>query len=156
LDDGGPFKFTRRSPRYAAPGPIRTPIEALAMFGRELGLALQQLDDVGAVLSPRMRAKGDEDIRHDRVTFAWGYAAEHLDAAAFEQLQVALRELRHPSLAQTDRVIDALRSVAEPGARKLVRARLDAAHERLVDRLGPSPAVLRIAAEIEQLEHGYD
>jgi geranylgeranyl pyrophosphate synthase len=140
--------------------------ESLAAFGREVGVALQHLDDLGGILSSRRRDKGQEDLEQDRVTFVWGYAAQRLPAGAFARLQEARRALDGhrcrgavdgPSEGPPmDAVSSALRETVSDGARSMVHDRLGAALRALQERFGPSSVMQEISREIERLEQGYD
>lgn len=129
--------------------------EAIARFGRELGVALQQLDDWGGIASARMRHKGHEDLRLARVTWPWAVLAERLDAYAFKRLVAEQREADGPE------AIDALRAslrkhVLESDGPELPRRALRAA----LDTLAAQPGLCRetlseLEDEIARLEVSY-
>jgi geranylgeranyl pyrophosphate synthase len=155
LKTGSLTEFAARTGAIAAGAPPEE-IAAVADFGRELGIALQQLDDLGGILSPRLREKGLEDLRHARVTFAWGYAAERMTPTEYLNLTQAIRELREPAIDSLEAISESLSALVSDGAREQVRTNLQAALRSLHERFGPNAAVLRISREIERLERGYE
>ncbi len=140
-------------------------IEPIAAFGREIGVALQHLDDLGGVLSPRRRDKGREDVEQDRVTFVWGYAASRMREGPFAHLQSARRALDgHEQCSGMDAaggepamesVCALLRETASDGARLVVRDRLRVALAALQERFGTG-STMTFSREIERLEQSYD
>jgi geranylgeranyl pyrophosphate synthase len=62
-------------------------VEAIADFGRELGVGLQMLDDVSGVLNLERRHKAVEDLRHGRATWLWAWLADELDSPAYATLR---------------------------------------------------------------------
>jgi len=71
-------------------------IEAAARLGRELGLALQQLDDLGNLSAKSEPSKRYEDLREGKLTWPWAWAAESLGVLEFGQLELVGRALRQP------------------------------------------------------------
>jgi geranylgeranyl pyrophosphate synthase len=61
-------------------------VQALARFGRELGVGLQMLDDLSGVLNPARRDKAREDLRLGRATWVWAALAEELEASDYAEL----------------------------------------------------------------------
>ena len=79
-----------------AAGASADSIDALAQFGRRMGLGLQMLDDFGNLTAPTPETsdtKALEDLRNERPTWPWAHAAVDLNAAAFSQLQASVRAL---------------------------------------------------------------
>lgn len=84
----------RLGAQAAAAAPAR--VEALARFGRRLGLGLQMLDDFGNLNAPPADAgdsKALEDLRNGRPTWPWARAALDLDDPTFAHLQASARAL---------------------------------------------------------------
>lgn len=138
-------------------------VEALATFGRDLGVGLQMLDDLGSLSCPSRAAKALEDVRGARPTWPWAWAAERVTPARFAALVEPVRALREPADAASDlaalRAVTAplLAEVGDPG-RALVHAHLQAAFTRLgATFTGPvvAPTLAAIRAEIETLEMSY-
>jgi geranylgeranyl pyrophosphate synthase len=126
---------------------------ALADFGREVGIALQMLDDVSGIVSPRRRAKGLEDLRADRPTWAWGLLADRVDADALRRLQAAAGEVAAGN-ADAQPLLLRLRGELA-GALAPCRARLDAAATALRGRIGAFAPVEHLVREVRALEDAY-
>jgi geranylgeranyl pyrophosphate synthase len=130
-----------------AAGGAPAAIEALAGLGAALGRALQLLDDVGAVASPARRAKGLEDLLHERPTWPWALAAEH-GAARFAEA-VALSDVhRWAELA-------ALLAREAPRGRRRAAAWIDGALARVRAALPAGPALVALEGEVERLSAAY-
>jgi geranylgeranyl pyrophosphate synthase len=119
-----------------APPPV---VGALGELGRELGRALQMLDDLGGLVARERRAKGYEDLRHDRPTWAWAWAAEQAPGD-YEELRAAARRVA---------------SGGDPEPLRQRRAALRRAWSQLSDRFPPSRARDQVAADLERLEKSY-
>jgi geranylgeranyl pyrophosphate synthase len=134
-------------------------IAALGAFGRELGIGLQMLDDLGGLGRAR-RHKGREDLRLLRPTWPWAWLAEDGPVRVGEILS-RLRDARAvPSEGDAadealDRVCDDLcRAVGERG-RARTRELLGAAWQRLAAAVGPSGALDALGRDIARLEESY-
>jgi geranylgeranyl pyrophosphate synthase len=129
-------------------------VDELASFGREMGVALQMLDDLGGLLSERRCHKGHEDLLLGRATWPWAWLSAELSAERHERLramgvQVAARHL-HPELLARE-----LRSELRGSGRVRVRRHLHAAFARLEQATGPAPALKELRAELQRLEKSY-
>ncbi len=138
-----------------AAGAPHSKTQAIARFGRELGIGLQMLDDLGGIVSERRAHKGHEDLRHRRATWPWAWAAERLDPLAYAKLQKLGRAVaidgEHPeSLARQ------LRGVVATHGRNEARARLAAALARLAEAIPEPRALLELEHELARLEKSYD
>jgi geranylgeranyl pyrophosphate synthase len=128
-------------------------LDALGEFGRELGTGLQMLDDLGSLVSPQRRDKGDEDLRAARPTWPWAWLVEGGDEVA---LAAALREsARVRGGAPTTTLRARLRTAVEGLARSRVDEQLDGAFEKLRARMGEHPALSRAEQEIARLRSSY-
>jgi geranylgeranyl pyrophosphate synthase len=126
---------------------------ALSVFGSEVGIALQMLDDLSGFLSPARLEKGIEDLTEQRATWAWACASEAVDAATFRGWQQMSRELKATGHGER-----ALLSAMKPhleGYRRTPRKRLDAALGQLKNQIGTSSAIESFAREIDALEKSY-
>jgi geranylgeranyl pyrophosphate synthase len=135
--------------------------EALAQFGRRMGLGLQMLDDFGNLTAPTPDAsdtKALEDLRNDRATWPWAHAAVDLDAAAFSQLQASARALCEggdPDGTRARALAAELRIAVGMKGRRQAAAYLDSALRELRERVGDRDELGLLASEIERLEVSY-
>lgn len=128
-------------------------IESLRRFGSRLGVGLQMLDDLGGILDPARRAKGEEDLRFARSTWPWAWLAEELDPFSFTEL---VRQQRAVSAgADPGPLLGELRSLLGTSARQRVRAHLDDSLACLEQDVGCSTHLADLAREIACLETSY-
>ena len=136
-------------------------IEALAQFGRRMGLGLQMLDDFGNLTAPTPEAsdvKALEDLRNDRPTWPWALASADLDAAAFSQLQASARALCEsgdPDGTRARALAAELRMAVGMKGRRQACAYLEGALRDLRERVGDRVELALLASEIERLEVSY-
>lgn len=128
-------------------------VDALARFGRELGIALQMLDDLGGVMASNRRDKGAEDLRHGRPTWVWAWASENLPRATLLHLLDTSKTVK--DRANIEVLREQLKSAIGRRGHLETSTRLRAAYERLVDSVPPSPALQALALELERLEGSY-
>lgn len=121
-------------------------------FGREMGSALQMLDDLSGVLSPRKLSKGEEDLRNDRPTWIWAWLAESQSPEHFERFRktaAAIAEGGEPLL-----FIAELRGLLD-GHKRAVHERLEAALGRLQSELPDNANLGGLRLAVERLENSY-
>src|SRR5690606_34407608 len=128
--------------------------DEFARFGREMGVALQMLDDVGGLVSEKRCHKGHEDLLLGRPTWPWAWLALELPEPRYAALvelgeQVAARA-QHPELLARQ-----LRSELRGSGRVRVRRHLHGAFTRLERATGPAPALAALRAELGRMEKGY-
>jgi len=142
-------------------------VEALARFGRRLGLGLQMLDDFGNLNAPSSASGGSkalEDLRNERPTWPWARAAVDLDEPTFEHLQASVRALAK-NAADTDagdvdqsrsRALAAeLRMAVGLEGRRRTSSYLEQALGDLRDEVGERDELAMLAREIQRLEASY-
>ena len=138
-----------------AAGATQSKAQAIAHFGRELGIGLQMLDDLSGITSERRAHKGHEDLRHRRPTWPWAWAAESLDARAYGKIQKLGRAVatcgEHPELVATQ-----LRVAVANHGRAQAHTRLAAALARLAEAVPEPRALLELEHELARLEKSYD
>jgi geranylgeranyl pyrophosphate synthase len=138
-----------------AAGASQSKAQAIAHFGRELGIGLQMLDDLGGIVSERRAHKGHEDLRHRRPTWPWAWAAGELDARAYANIQKLGRGVsasgEHP-----ETVASQLRLAVASHGRAQASARLAAALARLAEAVPEPRAILELEHELARLEKSYD
>ena len=128
-------------------------VEAIAVFGRELGVGLQMLDDLSGVINAARRHKALEDLRHGRATWVWSFLAEELDRRAYEAL---LRELR---LAMdgvaSEALIERLRFRAGTLGLRHARDHVSAAVNALAEVIGAGVWCEEVLEQFNRLERRY-
>ena len=138
-----------------AAGASQSKAQAIAVFGRELGIGLQMLDDLSGISCERLAHKGHEDLRHRRPTWPWAWAAEDLDARAYAKIQKHARAVatsgEHP-----ENVARQLRDAVAQRGRAQARARLAGALARLAEAVPEPRALLELEHELARLEKSYD
>lgn len=126
----------------------------LARFGRELGVALQMLDDLGGIFSETRAHKGHEDLLLGRPTWPWAWLAASVSETEYAALQRLARLVeqrdRHP-----EELAEKMREHLGAAPRRRVQQRVRRAFAELKQQLGPSPALTQLSAEIARLERSY-
>jgi len=137
-------------------------VAAIGRFGSELGLALQQLDDLGNLSSKGKggtpSAKRHEDLRNGRLTWPWAWAAELLDPLAYQNLQWAARSVGTTGLGahpNTRALADALVRVAGAHRRHFIVHRLRGMLGELAASFPASDEITRVQEQIRLLEVSY-
>lgn len=133
-------------------------VEAMERFGMGLGLALQQLDDLGNLAGKGPAAKRYEDLRNGRLTWPWAWAAESLDPLAYKNLETAARSLGVTGLGgrPTPRALAReLLRVAGPHRRHFIVRRLRGALDDLASRFPSGEGVVELREQIRTLEESY-
>jgi geranylgeranyl pyrophosphate synthase len=133
-------------------------VAAVAKFGRELGLALQQLDDLGNLSGTGPAAKRHEDLRNGRLTWPWAWAAELLEPLAYRNLEMAARSLAVTGLGgrpTTLALADALGRVAGSHRRHFIVQRLRGQLGELATVFSASGEIARLRDQIRVLEESY-
>ena len=125
-----------------------------AQFGREVGVALQMLDDLSSVVNERRRHKGHEDLRLGRPTWPWAWLSTMLPREDHAELQalgrrVAAHELHPEVLARR------LREHLRGSGRVRIRRHVYAAFRRLQRETGASPALAGLRVELGRMERSY-
>jgi geranylgeranyl pyrophosphate synthase len=135
--------------------------EALARFGRRLGLGLQMLDDFGNLTARAEAGRTDkalEDLRNGTPTWPWALASRTLDEPSFEELQAsarALGEAREPDDGHLRALAASLRMAVGPEGRTLASHYLAGALADLRVAVGARPELAAVAKEISRLEASY-
>ena len=128
-------------------------VHVMTMFGRDLGAALQMLDDLSGVVNARRREKAREDLRHSRPTWVWGWLARDLAASDFARLQEHGR--RVSAGEDPDPLIDRMAPLVRERGVARVRRHLREAVGELRSALGPSADLAELEREVERLQASY-
>jgi geranylgeranyl pyrophosphate synthase len=129
-------------------------LQALAALGRDIGIALQMLDDLTGITSERRCHKGHEDLLEARPSWVWAWLAERLDDVTYLRLraleEAVVRHDLHPEV-----VAEQLREFIGEHGRAAVHERLAASLDGCREAFGPSPGLQELAHELARLER-YD
>ncbi len=127
--------------------------EALAVFGREVGVGLQMLDDLSGVVNPALRAKAEEDLAHGKATWPWAWMAQDLDPASYEPRIDALREVM--AGGASDSLLEEMRFRVGVTGRRRVRRQLEGALDALRAATGNDAWVEPLRRQLLRLEQSY-
>ncbi len=118
----------------------------LAKFGLQLGVALQMQNDLAELRRCALRGESSDDLRNERVTWAWAWAAP---LPEFPHLQDLIKKQELKQLAP-----DLWEAVHTLGT-AAIRQRLRHALAGLQRVFGNSTELKQVAAIVEQLEKNY-
>ena len=149
LKTGEPMGLAARLGATLAGASARS-VETLVSFGKNLGVALQMLDDLGALVAVARHHKGIEDLRNQRASWVWSWASEILDPATFQDL---ISQLPDESMLSSLRA--RLAEVVEPIGRARVRSLLESSESELRSNFSPSGALDLVHADLMRLERSY-
>lgn len=129
-------------------------VRALTELGRDLGVALQMLDDWTGIALQRRCHKGHEDLLQARPRWPWAWLAEQLDDVSYLRVrllaeEVVRRELHPEVLAEQFRAL--LSDVPELA----IRRKIEQARLRSRTDFQGSPALVALEHELARLER-YD
>lgn len=133
-------------------------LEALERFGTRLGVALQKLDDLGNLCGGKDPEKRHEDLRNGRLGWPWAWAAQSLEAEAYEKLVAAARDVQTSAKSQTEGVdwLSArLKAVAGVERRTAIAAEVMSSLRDLECVFGRSPTTAFLRNEVSRLEASY-
>jgi geranylgeranyl pyrophosphate synthase len=127
-------------------------VAAATRFGREVGTALQMLDDLSSVTSEHRREKGHEDLAQGKPTWPWAWLATELDSRTFRALIAGLHEVTAGEAP--DELLRRLRPLVVPFGTGRVREHLERALGRFADAT-PGVALAPLRQQLERLERSY-
>jgi geranylgeranyl pyrophosphate synthase len=127
---------------------------ALSELGRDIGVALQMLDDLTGLTCERRRHKGIEDLRACRASWPWAWLAEQLDAVSYRRFRGALEAVVREELAPELLAERLCERIAEYG-RAAVRSKLACSLGKLREVLGEPKGIRELESELLRLEQ-YD
>jgi len=166
LKTGALMELAARLGALAAGAPA-TRVDALARFGRRLGIGLQMLDDFGNLNAPpgdhragddAASGKALEDLRNGRPTWPWALAAEALDEPTFARLQASVRALvegADPDGTRARALAAALRMAVGLKGRRQAQLYLQGALDELRAAVGERDELALLASELSRLEAAY-
>jgi geranylgeranyl pyrophosphate synthase len=133
-------------------------VAAMERFGRELGLALQQLDDLGNLAGKGPASKRHEDLRNRRLAWPWAWAAELLDPLAYKNLELAAQSISLSGMGgrpNTKALAAALLRVVGPHRRHFIVHRLRGLLTELANLFPGGNEIGRLREQIRALEESY-
>ena len=149
LKTGALMGFAARLGAIVARAPARD-VGALARFGEQVGIALQMLDDLTSFTCEERADKAREDLRAERLSFIWAFAAETLDEVTYKHLSLlAKRADAHEALRL--RLGEAASASGREAVHALLSETLAVARQHFVD----NPALELLALELLRLERSY-
>jgi geranylgeranyl pyrophosphate synthase len=153
LKTGSLFELSAELGAIAAGAPVET-VRALGRVGRDIGVALQMLDDWTGIASQRRCHKGHEDLLGARPTWPWAWLSERLDDVSYLRVRllaeaVVKRDL-HP-----EAVAEQLRVLLTDAPERAIRQQIEKARAGGRDGFESSPALTELEHELARLER-YD
>jgi geranylgeranyl pyrophosphate synthase len=129
-------------------------VRVLAEIGRDLGIALQMLDDLSGITSERRREKGFEDLTLARPSWVWAWLAELADDVSYLRFRTALEAVvsgeRTPDTLARD-----LSMYVSAHGRNVIRAKLGGVRARARALLADPAGISELEDELSRLER-YD
>ena len=135
-------------------GAVPERVNTFAQFGREVGVALQMLDDLSSIVSERRCHKGHEDLRLGRPTWPWAWLSAELPRESYAELQAMGRRVAQSDL-HPELLARRLREHLRGSGRVRIRRHVHAAFGRLQQETGASPALSGLRAEVGRMERSY-
>ncbi len=136
-----------------AAGARASRVALLQQFGEQVGVALQMLDDLTAVLLPARHDKAGEDLCCGRPTWAWALAARTCSPKHYMALTARAQTAAHDGNWQP--VCTALVTALAPAGLDPAREALATAGQRLADRLAGTAALADLMNDLAGLERAY-
>jgi geranylgeranyl diphosphate synthase type I len=128
-------------------------VALLQQFGEQVGVALQILDDLTAVLLPARHDKAGEDLRCGRPTWAWALAARACSPDHYRTLTARSQMAAHDGNWQP--LCGALALVLAPLGLDPAREALATAGRLLADHLPGNAALVELMNDLDGLERAY-
>lgn len=125
----------------------------LQQFGEQVGVALQMLDDLTAVLLPARRDKAGEDLCCGRPTWAWALAARECSSGQCRALTASAQAAAKTGDWQP--VCAALTAVLAPVGLGPARRALAAAGDMLANSLPGHAHLANLRSDLDGLERAY-
>jgi geranylgeranyl pyrophosphate synthase len=153
LKTGSLFELSAELGAIAAGAPPET-VRALADVGRDVGVALQMLDDWTGITSERRCHKGHEDLLQARPSWPWAWLAEQLDDVSYVRLRVMAEAVARRDL-HPEAVAEQFRTLLGDAPEQAIRAQVARTRAACRSRFENSPAFAELERELVRLER-YD
>jgi len=129
-------------------------IRVLAELGRDLGVALQMLDDWTGIACERRQHKGQEDLREARPSWPWAWLSELLDDVSYVRLRVLAEAVVRRELSP-DVVAGQIRTLLGDAPRRAIQIQVERSRAACHARFRGSPVLAELDGELARLER-YD
>jgi hypothetical protein len=129
-------------------------VRVLMGVGRDLGVALQMLDDWTGIACERRRHKGNEDLRGARPTWPWAWLSELLDDVSYVRLRVLSEAVVHGEI-DPEVLAEQFRSLLADAPRRAIHAQLERSRAACRAHFAGSPSLTELEGELTRLER-YD
>lgn len=153
LKTGSLFELSAELGAIAAGASPET-VRVLAELGRDLGVALQMLDDWTGIACERRQHKGHEDLRGARPSWPWAWLSELLDDVSYVRVRVlaegVVRGDTHPEV-----LAEQFRSLLADAPRRAIRTQVERSRAACQARFAGAPALHELERELARLER-YD
>jgi len=153
LKTGSLFELSAELGAIAA-GASSELVHVLAELGRDLGVALQMLDDWTGICSESRRHKGHEDLCGARPSWPWAWLAELLDDVSYVRLRVLAESVARRDLPP-DGLAEQIRTLLGDTPRRAIRAQLARSRAACHERFAGSAVLAELERELMRLER-YD
>jgi geranylgeranyl pyrophosphate synthase len=125
---------------------------AAKRLGRDVGTALQMLDDLSGVTNDERRNKGLEDVAHCKPTWPWAWLSAELEPSAFRELLAELRDVSQG--APPEPLMRRLRALVTPIGKERIHAHVERALARYAEA-APRATLSPFRIELERLQRSY-
>jgi len=153
LKTGSLFELSAELGALAA-GASAEVVRVLAALGRDLGVALQMLDDWTGIACERRCHKGHEDLRGARPSWPWAWLSELLDDVSYARLRVlsesVVRGELHPEV-----LAEQFRALLADAPKRAIRAQVERSRAACHAHFEGSPVLAELERELARLER-YD
>lgn len=153
LKTGSLFELSAELGAIAAGVPAEV-VRVLAELGRDVGVALQMLDDWTGIASERRRHKGHEDLRGARPSWPWAWLSELLDDVSYVRLRVLSDAVVRGEL-DPEVLAEQFRSLLADAPRRAIHSQLERSRASCRARFAGSASLAELEAELTRLER-YD
>lgn len=139
----------------SASGAEDSTVNAIAVFGQQLGIGLQMLDDLSGFRTARKRQKVIEDLVNHRLTWPWAWLSKTVSEVEFAGFRKTWAQLNANRKPQADALIDELAEGLGEYGQSQVSTHLASAFSTLAETNVNPGALGELRREINRLENSY-
>ena len=126
-------------------------VRVLAELGRDIGVALQMLDDLGGIAVARRAHKGREDLAAARPSWVWAWLAESVDRVTYRRLRSMAESVARGEL-EPDGLAALLAERVAAHGRSAIRERLGSTLDAARATFGQARGIVELESELTRLE----